>query len=368
MRRQRQRPADAANYVMPLLMMLQASCSLECPHVAARPSNIGSRPLASLVDCETSRRPLEEGFVVAGAGSMPIPGPPLDRRRPRPRPTRPRRRTPARARCRPRSCPTRSGRPERGAGSTFRPGRRRRHRRPGGGRRGRDPRVEEGPGRCSVPRCTMRFVRVRDCVDPPGRPAPSTRTSRVRPTCAAERWVEIRVCRSTRRSKRSCTTSFGTWSGEGRRARPRPRRVLERVRGVEAGGLDDAQGAAEVLLGLAGEPDDDVGGHRDLGDGLADPVQPREVAVAPIRAAHRVQDPVRAGLEREVDVLAHRGVSAMASRTSGVKSCGCGLVNRTRRMPSTAPTSRRSRRTAGGGSSPAPSCRGRRCSRSARGG
>ena len=35
------------------------------------------------------------------------------------------------------------------------------------------------------------------------------------------------------------------------------------------------------------------------------------------------------------------GVSAMASITSGVKSCGCGLVNRTLRMPSTAPTVRR---------------------------
>ena len=35
------------------------------------------------------------------------------------------------------------------------------------------------------------------------------------------------------------------------------------------------------------------------------------------------------------------GVSAMASMTSGVKSCGCGLVNRTRRIPSTAPTCRR---------------------------
>ena len=38
------------------------------------------------------------------------------------------------------------------------------------------------------------------------------------------------------------------------------------------------------------------------------------------------------------------GVSAIASITSGVKSCGCGLVNRTRRIPSTAPTSRSSSR------------------------
>ena len=41
------------------------------------------------------------------------------------------------------------------------------------------------------------------------------------------------------------------------------------------------------------------------------------------------------------------GVSAMASITSGVKSCGCGDVNRTRRMPSTRPTCRRSSANSG---------------------
>ena len=41
------------------------------------------------------------------------------------------------------------------------------------------------------------------------------------------------------------------------------------------------------------------------------------------------------------------GVSAIASITSGVKSCGCGDVNRTRRMPGTAPTSRSSSANSG---------------------
>ena len=41
------------------------------------------------------------------------------------------------------------------------------------------------------------------------------------------------------------------------------------------------------------------------------------------------------------------GVSAMASMTSGVKSCGCGEVNRTRRMPETAPTARNSSANSG---------------------
>ena len=37
------------------------------------------------------------------------------------------------------------------------------------------------------------------------------------------------------------------------------------------------------------------------------------------------------------------GVSAIAAMTSSVKSRGCGLVNRTRSIPSTAPTARSSR-------------------------
>ena len=41
------------------------------------------------------------------------------------------------------------------------------------------------------------------------------------------------------------------------------------------------------------------------------------------------------------------GVSAIASITSGVKSWGCGEVNRTRRIPSTRPTCRRSSANSG---------------------
>ncbi len=53
------------------------------------------------------------------------------------------------------------------------------------------------------------------------------------------------------------------------------------------------------------------------------------------------QHPVAAGLQRQVEVLADRvDVSAMAAMVSGRRSFGCGLVNRTRRIPSTAPTAR----------------------------
>src|SRR5512133_2422940 len=49
-------------------------------------------------------------------------------------------------------------------------------------------------------------------------------------------------------------------------------RVLERVRLVELRACDDVERRAEVLLRLAGEPDDDVGADRDARDRLADPV------------------------------------------------------------------------------------------------
>ena len=52
---------------------------------------------------------------------------------------------------------------------------------------------------------------------------------------------------------------------EAGRGRPLPRRILERVGVVEADFLDERQGLLEVLFGLAGEPDDDVGRERDPG-------------------------------------------------------------------------------------------------------
>ena len=61
------------------------------------------------------------------------------------------------------------------------------------------------------------------------------------------------------------------------------------------------------------------------------------------------------------------GVSAIAAATSVRKSAGCGLVNRTRRIPSTASTCRSSSAKRDGASRRGPG-RGRRCRRSARGG
>ena len=85
---------------------------------------------------------------------------------------------------------------------------------------------------------------------------------------------------------------------------PRPRRVLERVRRVEPRATDHLERVGEVLLGLAGEPDDDVGGDGDVGDRVADAIEPAEVALAAVGTLHRLQHGVRTRLQREVDVLA----------------------------------------------------------------
>ena len=92
--------------------------------------------------------------------------------------------------------------------------------------------------------------------------------------------------------------------GQLRRLGPAPRREDEREGRVVADLLDDLERGAEVLLGLAREADDDVGRDRAVGDVLADHRDALHVALAVVGAAHRLQDPARARLQRQVDVLA----------------------------------------------------------------
>ena len=83
-----------------------------------------------------------------------------------------------------------------------------------------------------------------------------------------------------------------------------PRRVDEREGAVEADLLDDLERLGEVRLGLAREADDDVGAEREVRHRVAESVDERQIALARVRATHRLEDPRRAGLERQVHVLA----------------------------------------------------------------
>ena len=66
----------------------------------------------------------------------------------------------------------------------------------------------------------------------------------------------------------------------------------------------DLERAFEVVVGLAGESDDDVGRDREVGHDATGLGQPLEVPVAGVAAVHQCQHAVAPGLERIVQVLA----------------------------------------------------------------
>ena len=115
--------------------------------------------------------------------------------------------------------------------------------------------------------------------------------------------------------------------GHLRRLRAAAGREDEREGAVVTHLLDDLERLREVLLGLAGEADDDVGRERDVGNVLADQRHAIEVALAVVGPPHRLQDrgssPTAAagGCARRA-----RGSSACARMTSSRMSFGCGLV------------------------------------------
>ena len=83
-----------------------------------------------------------------------------------------------------------------------------------------------------------------------------------------------------------------------------PRRVDEREGTVVADLLDRRQRLLEVLLGLAGEADDQVGRERQIRDRGSQLLHEAQVALPRVGAPHRLQNARRAGLERQVRVLA----------------------------------------------------------------
>src|SRR4051812_26396174 len=86
-----------------------------------------------------------------------------------------------------------------------------------------------------------------------------------------------------------------------------PRGVDERERAVVADLLDDLERLAEIGFGLAREADDDVGSEREVRDRVAHALDEGQVALPRVRAAHRLEDARRAGLQRQMNLLTHRG-------------------------------------------------------------
>ncbi len=83
-----------------------------------------------------------------------------------------------------------------------------------------------------------------------------------------------------------------------------PRREHERVGRVVVGVRDDRERCREVGLRFAGEPDDQVGGDREIGDRGACGLEPRQVPRRGVAAVHAGQCAVAPRLQRQVQVLA----------------------------------------------------------------
>ena len=95
---------------------------------------------------------------------------------------------------------------------------------------------------------------------------------------------------------------FGYLVGHVGRRCPRPGRILEGVRAGESGRGDHVEGRLEILFGLTGESDDDVGGDGCVRHRRPHPLDdPQELCTA-VAAAHRLEDPVRTRLQRHVQL------------------------------------------------------------------
>ena len=118
-----------------------------------------------------------------------------------------------------------------------------------------------------------------------------------------------------------------------------PGREDERVGAVVLGRGHDLERALEVVVGLAGEADDEVGGDGEVGDGGAGRGEPLEVALGGVAAVHRAPACGRCPTAAAGAGARTPPASRPWPRSSRARrSFGCGLREADARMPSTAPT------------------------------
>jgi hypothetical protein len=112
-----------------------------------------------------------------------------------------------------------------------------------------------------------------------------TVTSRRRPTNARAASSASRSCRSLTRASRSATSSSGTWSGRSADGVP-----SSRLKGnsppSRAVVLEEALEDGDVVVGLAREPEDEVGAEDRVGVQPADPFDQRAEALVVAGAGH----------------------------------------------------------------------------------
>src|SRR5882724_90711 len=81
------------------------------------------------------------------------------------------------------------------------------------------------------------------------------------------------------------------------------RRITKHERVIELDFLDQIACLPVVVVRLAGKPDDDVSGDRNAIACPPDALDQIEILLRGVRAVHRFQDLVRAGLQRQMNVL-----------------------------------------------------------------
>ena len=163
----------------------------------------------------------------------------------------------------------------------------------------------------------------------PRRRGPRPR-GRATPRCARGRSPPGARAASLSRRRLS---SAGTSSARRVAGVPGPRRVGRGEDLVVADRLEQVERRLELRLGLAAEPDDDVGRDRDVRDGLADPRQPLAVVLdrctgGPSGAARRPTPTGPAGGGARTPMS--QSASAAISRSD--RSHGCDVTKRRRPM------------------------------------
>src|SRR5215208_3452761 len=195
------------------------------------------------------------------------------------------------------------------------------------------------PGACSPPTCTTRLPRVRPRA-PPLRPSPSIKTSADEPTCSRIRSSAIASWSATSRSKRSWIAGLSSCSSISAARVPgrgeywnvyawskRARRTTSSVSSKSSWVSPGNPMMMSVLTAMSG---------------IAARIRSSQSRYRSRRYERRIA--LSTGSEPDCSgkwMCSHTlSLSAIASITSGVKSWGCGLVNRIRRSPSTRFTAR----------------------------
>ena len=91
-----------------------------------------------------------------------------------------------------------------------------------------------------------------------------------------------------------------------RRGGARARGILEGKRRGEASAADQLHGVLKILFGLAREADDDIGSNRRVWNLLANLIEDAQELLRAVGTAHVLQDLIRAGLQRHMQLRAHR--------------------------------------------------------------